>query len=175
MAYGSQLRLIAAAALALVVGCVPRTPAPPPPAPAPLPRPTLAAPAPVDWQDWPRTPGTWFYERDARGSRALFGRASADALAVLRCDRAERRVTLSRTGAGASALSVRTTALTRTLPASAATGATPMVMAALAATDPLLDAMAFTRGRLTLEIRGAAPLVLPPYAEVSRVVEDCRG
>ena len=39
----------------------------------------------------------------------------------------------------------------------------------------MLDAMVFSRGRFVVERTGAAPLVVPPYAEIGRVVEDCRG
>ena len=41
--------------------------------------------------------------------------------------------------------------------------------------DRLLDAIGFSRGRFTLDQQGAAPLVIPPYAEVERVTQDCRG
>ena len=121
------------------------------------------------------TPGTWRYERDARGSRALFGVSGADALAVLRCDAAARAIYLSRSGGAAGAFTIRTTALTRTL-AAQPTGATPSyAAAALGSRDPLLDAIAFSRGRFTIEQPGTAPLVLRPWAEVARVIEDCRA
>ena len=41
--------------------------------------------------------------------------------------------------------------------------------------DPLLDAIAFSRGRFVIEQTGQPPLVLPPHAEIGRVIEDCRG
>ncbi len=63
---------------------------------------------------------------------------------------------------------LRTTSTTRRL--AAADGGI-----ALAATDPLLDAMAFSRGRFTVEVPGTTALVLPSHAEVGRVIEDCRG
>ena len=160
-----------------LAACVPasRPPAAPPPAsprvaaPAPLP-----APAAADWRDWPLTAGTWSYRRDARGSLALFGQAGADALVTLRCDAAERRVYLSVAGAGAEA-TLRTTSTARRHPLPPPGGAQPSAAAALAATDPLLDAMAFSRGRFTVERAGQAPIVAPAYAEVGRVTEDCRG
>ncbi len=40
--------------------------------------------------------------------------------------------------------------------------------------DPLLDAMAITRGRFAVEVEGETPLYLPAWAEVTRVIEDCR-
>lgn len=168
-------RAATALALLFAAGCVPRAvPAPPPaptPAPAPAPPPPPAA---VDWPDRAVTPGTWRYDRDARGSRALFGQVGADALVVLRCDAAARAVYLSRAGASAAPLVVRTTALSRSL-AVRPTGGTPAYVAvALTPRDPLLDAMAFSRGRIAVEQAGAAVLTLPSWAEIARVVEDCR-
>ncbi len=49
------------------------------------------------------------------------------------------------------------------------------VSASLPANDPLLDAIGFSRGRFVVEQAGTPPLVLPAWAEVERVVEDCRG
>ena len=140
-----------------------------------MPVPAPAAPVAADWQDWPLTPGGWRYERDARGSRALYGTAGADAAAVLRCDAAVRQVYLSRPGATGGTFTIRTTATTRDVAARPTGGQPPYVATALAANDPLLDAMAFSRGRFTVELPGTTPLVLPPWAEVGRVIEDCRG
>ena len=72
-------------------------------------------------------------------------------------------------------LTVRTSSTTRTLAVQPTGGTPPYVAASLAATDPLLDAMAFSRGRFVVEQAGAPPLVLPAWAEIGRVVEDCRG
>lgn len=172
----------AATALALLLawGCVPRPePAPPAPMPRPAPAPAPAPPPPpapaVDWPDRTVTPGTWRYERDARGSRALFGQVGADALVVLRCDLGARTVFLSRAGASPAPLVVRTSALSRSL-AVRPTGGTPAYVAvALPPRDALLDAMAFSRGRIAVEQAGATTLTLPSWAEIARVVEDCRG
>ena len=164
--------------LVLVVGgCAPTRPRPnvayaPRPAPPVVPAPV---PQPADWRDLPATPGAWTYVADARGSLALFGPAGADALAVLRCDRANRRLFLSRAGAATGPFTVRTSSATRQLVTGATGGDPPYVAAVLPATDPLLDAMAFSRGRFALEQPGAPPLALPAWAEVGRVVEDCRG
>ncbi len=164
-----------------LAGCVP--PAAPPPARVapPPPAPVLApasAPAPVyrgDWRDWPLTPGDWVYRRDARGSIALFGAPGADASVTLRCDRLAARLYLSRKGEGAAAMTVRTTSTTRSL-ASQPTGGTPAYMAvALAPADALLDAMGFSRGRFVIEQPGLPVLVVPAWAEILRVVEDCRS
>jgi hypothetical protein len=170
--------LLAAALLPLAVlaGCAP--PAAQAPTVTALPAPPVEPPAPVrlgsDWRDWPATPGTWSYRRDARGSLALFGPAGADAAVTLRCDRAARALYLSRAGSAATPLTVRTSSVTRTV-AVQPTGGTPLYVAlALAATDPLLDAMAFSRGRFTLEQAGVPPLVVPAWAEIGRTIEDCR-
>ena len=93
---------------------------------------------------------------------------------MLVCDRMAGAMILWRTGtaAGAVPLSVTATGARRVLDATpdAAGG----VGARLAPADPLLDAVAFTRGRFMLEIPGNAPLYLPGWPELSRVIEDCR-
>ena len=73
-------------------------------------------------------------------------------------------------------MTIRTTAQSRTMTGTGSdhTPDSPTDFV-LAVTDPLLDAMAFSRGRFVVEQPGQAPLVLPPYAEIGRVIEDCRG
>ncbi|WP_324743459.1 hypothetical protein U8326_08035 [Tsuneonella sp. CC-YZS046] len=44
----------------------------------------------------------------------------------------------------------------------------------LSARDSLLDAIALSRGRFAVEAAGLPTLYLPSWAEVSRVIEDCR-
>ncbi|WP_235528162.1 hypothetical protein [Sphingomonas sp. Leaf231] len=129
----------------------------------------------ADWQDRPWTPGAWRYVREATGSRAIYATPGQPAHVELRCDRSQRAVFLSRTMGTAGDFTIRTSATTRTVTTQAVGGPTPQVVARLGADDRLLDAMAFTRGRFTIEQRGATSLVLPPWAEVGRVVEDCRG
>jgi hypothetical protein len=174
-------RLLAPALIGALVAAVPGCVAPPPPRQQPAPPRTTPPPAPrpaplaADWRDWPLTPGTWAYNRDARGSRALFGQGGVDAALVLRCDRAERRIFLSRAGSGSGPLTIRTTSATRALAVQPTGGTPPYVAVALAPSDPLLDAAAFSRGKLTVEQAGAPTLVVPAWAEIGRVVEDCRG
>ena len=156
-------------------GCMPAPrvgPAPPPRlATAPVPPPPLA----TDWRDWPVTAGVWRYGKDARGSVAMFGRVNADAVAVLRCDRQGGRVFLSVAGSTPGTLTVRTSSTARALAVGVTGGTPPYLAATVAPTDPLLDALAFSRGRFALSLAGATPLVLPAWAEVGRVVEDCRA
>ena len=48
------------------------------------------------------------------------------------------------------------------------------IVARVPARDPLLDAMAFSKGRFAIEIAGLPTLYAPSWAEVTRVIEDCR-
>ena len=98
-----------------------------------------------------------------------------DALVVLRCDAGDRRIYLSRSGSAPAPLTVRTTSTTRAVAVQPTGGDSSYVAVALAPNDPLLDAMAFSRGKLVFEQAGAARLVLPAWAEIGRVVEDCRA
>lgn len=154
---------------------VPPAPQPvpvPAPAPAPPPRST-PPPASADWRDWSATPGNWVYRQDDRGSIALFGRTGADAELTLRCDRARGRIYLSRRGEG-SVMVIRTSSTLRSVNA-APTGGTPAYHAVeFGPRDSLLDAIAHTRGRFVIEGTGVAPLVIPAWAEINRVIEDCR-
>jgi hypothetical protein len=161
--------------LALMASCV----APPAPRPAaPVARtpamrsvpPIAPAPLPADWRDWPLTPGNWRYGRDQAGTRADFSPAGV----TLSCDN-DRQLRLSVGGRGPAPITIRTSTVSRT--ATPTPAGQSRVAAALMFTprDPLLDAIAFSRGRWTIEQAGARPLVLPAYAEVARVVEDCRG
>ncbi|WP_343526705.1 hypothetical protein [Sphingomonas sp.] len=157
-------------------GCIPATPRPeaPPSVPRQVHRPAPPAPRPVtgaDWRDWPLTPGDWRYQRTAQGSVAVFGTVDATRLS-LRCDPRLRQIHLDRPASAAGTVTIRTSSTTRNLTARAvATGAEMLLPAA----DPLLDAMAFSRGRFTMEQTGQVPLVIPAYAEIGRVIEDCRG
>ncbi|GGB17912.1 hypothetical protein GCM10011380_04320 [Sphingomonas metalli] len=164
----------------LAAGCVPQVA--PPPVATPGPTPTPAAPPPPrplaqDWRDWPRTPGDWRY--DAATVVARYDAPDGRPLLTLACDRAARRITVTRPSvAAAAALTVRTTSTVRALAVQArapADATSPIMLdATLAAGDRLLDAMAFSRGTFTVEQAGQSPLVLPAWAEVGRVVQDCR-
>jgi hypothetical protein len=179
--------LLAFASALAIAGCseTPRVvppPAPRPvPAPAPAPAPTPApAPAPArgaDWRDWPLTPGSWAYRQDGRGSIALYGMAGGEAELTLRCDSGRGRVVLSRRGEGVANIRLRTTSTLRQLPVQpvAAGGASPWLATDLAPRDPVLDAMGYSRGRFLVESAGLPTLVVPAYAEILRVAEDCRG
>ena len=154
---------------------------PPPPAPKTVsgpPRAAAMAPAPAltgDVNDWPLTPGDWTYSRDSRGSVGQFGASGRTAMLSLRCDVQTRRITLSReASAPAQHVVIRTSSMTKQLPAQL-TGGTPAYIAAdIMSNDPILDAMAFSRGRILVEAEGQQPVILPSWAEIARIVEDCR-
>ena len=89
---------------------------------------------------------------------------------------------LQRAGFGSSEVpaTITTTSSARRLTAVPAGGAAAVRKAAIAfemafaPRDPLLDAMAFSRGRFMLEMGGSQTLILPAWSEVGRVIEDCR-
>jgi hypothetical protein len=133
----------------------------PPPA---IVRPAPAPPASADWRDWPITPGDWRYA----GGAASFGAGSIPLLS-LRCEAGA--IALVRAGS-VPAMTVRASTVARTLPMTAGDGGS---IARLSANDPLLDAIGFSRGRFVVESPGVPTLVVPAYAEILRVIEDCRG
>ena len=174
-----------AAAAALTLGlaaCIPPAPEPTPapspkPAarPSPPPAPVAAAPAPENWIDAPQTPGDWAYANNS----ATFGTGASPTQAALSltCNPADRMISIARTIRGtntASTMTLRTETQDRTLQARPATSQVPLSVAVVAARDPLLDAIALTRGRFAVETPGQPTLYLPAWAEVTRVIEDCR-
>ncbi len=180
----SRFALIATALVSLSA-CVPAAPAPsksgsatPMPTPAPRPQPVPQPAQPVyqtDWTYWPVTPGDWVYRRDERGSIALFGAMGQDALVSLRCDAGRRMIYLSRVGqvSGNAEMTVRASQGLQAFSAAQVTGA-PYIVASIQPNDPILDKLAYSRGRFVVEVTGQTPLKLPNWAEVSRVIEDCR-
>lgn len=153
-------------------------PAPPPPPPPPAPQPE-PAPAPLAWQDRQATPGDWRYRQDAAGSIAEFGTGAGTWFSI-RCDRGARRIALARPGVldpgKAARLTLRATEGASSYPLANQPGAAqPQVAATLAASDPFLDKMAYSRGRFLVQVEGAEDLVIPNWAEFARVVEDCRA
>jgi hypothetical protein len=138
----------------------------------------MPAPAPRlsgDWNDWPFTPGNWTYTRDGLGSVAQFGAPGRNFIVSLRCDTQNRRVTVSREASAPGArMVIRTSSMTKAL-AATVSDANPAYLAAdMATTDPILDAMAFSRGRVLVEAEGQQPVILPSWAEITRIIEDCR-
>lgn len=171
---------LAMAALALTA-CVSATP-PTGSAPAPVARPTPApraapvrqVPASDNWMDIPATAGDWRYAPRGSGTEASFWSPAGAPMARLRCMADTRTVVLSlpESGARQPLVTIRTETTSRTL--EAMPGDSEMTVS-LASNDPLLDAMALSKGRFAVESEGLPPLYLPSWAEVTRVIEDCRG
>ena len=123
------------------------------------------ASAPADWDSRPLTAGVWSWRALPIGSEATFSDSRGPQFSV-RCDRTNRRVSFSRLGAApATPIRIATTSSERSLPLG------NMVLS----NDPILDAIAFTRGRLWVGVAGAVPLLLRGAAEPARAIEDCRS
>lgn len=122
------------------------------------------------WADAPLSPGGWRYRREPGGqSRAQYGLAMGPVFQFV-CGPG-RAIAMIRATAPAGPLTVRTSTVARSLQAGT-TGAG--LTAQVSANDPLLDAIAFSRGRIAIEAPGTVPLILPSWPELARVVEDCR-
>ena len=166
--------------LAALSACVPQPKPAATPAPAPVPTPTPAPrPAPTysNWMDAPQTPGDWFYIPHAVGSIAAFGPAERQPLFAMRCDMASHTLSLGRTSASTSPqpMTIRTETATRTFSANPAQGSVEhLVATSLPASDPFLDAIAFSKGRFAVEVPGERNLYVPSWPEITRVIEDCR-
>ena len=167
----------------LIVTCC-QTPQPAPPTPAPAPPPiTRPAPAPTpiapeaSWIDRPQTAGDWRYVAEPSETLALFGPPGSPKL-VIGCELKTRSIGIVRPISGARqgdiAMRIRTETTSRALTAKPTSGSSPRAVVTLDARDPLLDAMAITRGRFAVEVEGEPGLYVPAWAEVTRVIEDCR-
>jgi hypothetical protein len=173
-----SVRDLAGAALTLLAlsACVPRA-APPAPLPAPAPQPAplpprpASAPAPAaDWATGPLSPGDWSYRLEAGVPTAVFGGAGYGPSFAITC--VNHRIAIVLTGAEGDAIVVRTSFGQRRLPAVADRNQTAVT---LPASDPLLDQIAFSRGRFLVTVEGGPSLVVPAWPEFARVVEECRG
>jgi hypothetical protein len=155
-----------AAALALAAQTSP-APTPPPSAP-------VAAPVQTSVEYSMPIAGNWVYAPAADGSEATFSNESGQAQITIRCTRSTRRVAFLKAATAASpTLWVWTSSQTRSLPATF-DAATSRVSADIVAYDPLLDAIASSRGRVGFRASEPQALVVPPWGDVGRVIEDCR-
>ena len=144
---------------------------------APLSGQTAVAPAvapAVDYSTALPIGGSWTYAARPDGSEATFVGTTGQPQLVIQCTRATRRVSIAKPASGAAPfLSIWTSSESRTAPAGF-NPATARLTADFAAHDSLLDAIAFSRGRIAVRIGGAPALVVPPWGEIARVIEDCR-
>ena len=163
-----------AGALTACVAAPAPTPAPAPvvtPTPAPTPEPIATAePVYDNWMDAPQTPGNWQWRRDGTDSIAEFRSPNGSMVLQMACV-AKRQIFVSIPGGSPGRLTVRTETASRTLAASLGG---MFARAALAPNDPLLDAMAISKGRFAVENGSAPTLYIPSWPEVTRVIEDCR-
>lgn len=168
-----KVAAIGAGAALLLAGCAAGpgaapAPAAAPPAPAPIvaaPEPTPPAPPQVRaWEDQPLTPGDWRY---AAGPPAAAGYGEGPVRFSIRCDPGRGQVLLARPGA-VGMLTIRTSFGSRDL------ALPPQGELVLPASDPFLDDMVFSRGRVAVEAPGQPPLILPTWPEPARVIEECR-
>jgi hypothetical protein len=170
-----RLPIIAVLFPTLLTACGPE--ARPVTAPLLASRPAAAIAAPArtsaDWRDWPLTPGAWRYVGGPAATFARYGDGAGTSFA-LRCDPAARQVTLIRSGTAAE-LTITTSSRAARLPAGHVDyeGAS-MTGVILSANDSLLDAMAFSRGRVMIASPGLPVVIVPAWAEITRAIEDCR-
>ncbi|MFL6777011.1 MAG: hypothetical protein ACJ8FN_11530 [Sphingomicrobium sp.] len=119
--------------------------------------------------------GNWTYTTAADGSGAVFADTSGTPQLWVRCTRATRRVTISKAATvTAPSINVWTSSQAKSV-ASSFNAATGRLTIDLANYDPLLDAIVSSRGRVGFSVGSQPPLVVPPWAEVARVIEDCRA
>ncbi|QYJ08402.1 hypothetical protein [Qipengyuania flava] len=178
----------ALAATALSASCASAQDSPAPTEATPTYIPVTVTPAPtsvaelegdLSWEDWivrPRTPGDWSYTATPTGTAAIYGRAGERPEFAVSCPFSTRRIVFTRYGdtlSEGAPLVIRTETATGSLTLGPGNSADAK-SANLAATDPLLDTMALTRGRFAVETAGMPAIYLPAWAEVTRVIEDCR-
>ena len=154
------MRLLLAAACALLV-------------PSALPAQTQ--PAPPDLSNATPIAGSWSYTTTATGTEAIFSNPSAMPQMMVTCIRVTRHVLVAKTAkVAAPFMAIWTSAMTRSIPSSF-NPLTSRLSVDLATYDPLLDALAFSRGRIGVSVSGTPSLVVPAQPEVARVIEDCRS
>ena len=138
----------------------------------------LVVALPAEAQDLSTTApiaGSWSYAPASDGSEAVFANAAGSPQLWVHCSRATRRVTISKAETAATpTMNVWTSSLSRIV-ASSFNPATGRLTIDLPNYDPLLDAIASSRGRVGFSAGSQPPLVVPPWAEVARVIEDCRA
>ena len=188
LAFGHKMQmrflLLSAIALFTLTTCAAPKPLPPRPLPPPINTTVILPPVVTKpqilqpsghWTDWPMEAGVWTYRRDERGSIALYGAAGKDALVMLRCDKARALIYLSRAAGASGNLMVRTSSTSKAIPTGLTNTQPSYAVSELATNDAVLDAVAFSRGRVAFELPGTQNIAIPVWSEIGRVVEDCRA
>jgi len=156
------------------------SPTPPPPPvvqPAPPPPPPVAIEPEKPWDVAPLAAGDWTYKRDQQGPAADFGPPNTEASLEFRCRPRTHEIIVSRLGSSGQAgvMTIRTSSGDLNWIAQPSPDGLEMMMTTRPAKDPGLDWIAYSRGRISVEVPGMARLIVPVWAEISRVIEDCRG
>lgn len=150
--------------------------APAPRAPAPTP-PPVQQPRYDNYLDAPQTPGDWSYGQDPDETRAIFGQSPSYEF-MLRCNTQTRRIRLIRNPQigriHVGFMTVTTETTERQFQTTLPSDSPGLLTVELDPRDPLLDAIAITKGRFAVAVEGQPTLYLPAWVEVSRVIEDCR-
>jgi hypothetical protein len=129
----------------------------------------------VDFSYSPVSRGSWTYREITGGSEASFVDGTSTTRMIVACGKVTRLVTISRTStAPAANLTFWTSSASRNL-AARFDQPSGRVIVQLGGSDPLLDALVFSRGRFATMMPGTPALVLPAEPEVAHVVEDCRA
>lgn len=176
------------ASVLVLAACVPAVEAPTPvsaPAARPAGVPALPAVAPPpdqgsasgDWMDVPATPGDWEYSMLPSGSQALFrSPAGSGSGLTIMCTAADRQIIVLRPVRSEAPRTMRilTETAERVVVARPVADDSAGIGVRLDPRDPILDAMALSKGRFAIETAGLQTLTLPAWAEVTRVIEDCR-
>ena len=118
--------------------------------------------------------GDWTYAPTTDGSQAVFANSGGQPQLTIRCTKSTRRVALLKPAPSASpSMWIWTSSQKKSLPATydASSG---QVSVQLGAYDSLLDAIVSSRGRVGFSTSGLEALVVPPWADIARVIEDCR-
>jgi hypothetical protein len=119
--------------------------------------------------------GDWTYNATADGSEARFIDTTSNPQLIVHCTRATRHVTISKPAtAAAPVVNVWTSSQTRSVPAGF-NPATARLSLDFQPYDALLDAISTSRGRIGFSVGTQPALVVPPWPEIARVVEDCRA
>lgn len=171
-----------------MAGCGPAPkPAPPvvvQPTPRPVatftPPPAIEQPVYETYLDAPQSPGDWSYtNRTEGGGTASFGTGGFPPLFVIECSRQPLHppvLKLYRGGEanGAVPMRIQTETQERLMTVAPDLSREGTLSVVVNATDPLLDAIAFSRGRFAVEVAGLRTLYIPAWPEITRVIEDCR-
>lgn len=136
--------------------------------------PAIAPESGTSLLDAPQTPGNWSYRDAANSSAASFAKRGQMPVLVITCDKMAKRVRFVRRVEKPSNRAVWIETETVRREAQAEPLGKNNVRWQFDGRDPVLDAMAFSKGRFAVAVAGEKPLLPPSWTEVSRVIEDCR-